>query len=84
MKVENVKQRRFMRLYFIQKLNEKGYTLAEFCRKHGLKYARIASAINQRDYVCLDTMNEVLHLANYTHRVDFINGNFCEVYKSKM
>jgi lambda repressor-like predicted transcriptional regulator len=84
MKVENQKQRRFIRLYVIQKLDAKGLTLAELCRKSGVNYTRIASAINQREHVCIKTVNEVLQLANYTHRVDFINGDFCEVYKSKL
>ena len=79
---ESLKRR--VRNYLLVMLSRKGIDFAELCRVHDEDYNNLYSRAMNQSGIDLEHSNNVLKLANYTHRVDFINGNFCEVYKSKL
>jgi hypothetical protein len=79
---ESLKRR--VRNYLLVMLSRKGIDFAELCRVHNEDYNNLYSRAMNQAGIDLEHINYVLKLANYTHRVDFIDGNFCEVYKSKL
>jgi site-specific DNA-adenine methylase len=79
---ESLKKR--VRNYLLVMLSRKGIDFAELCRVHNEDYNNLYSRAMNQSGIDLEHINNVLKLANYTHRVDFINGDFCEVYKSKL
>jgi hypothetical protein len=79
---ESLKKR--VRNYLLVMLSRKGIDFAELCRVHNEDYNNLYSRAMNQSGIDLEHINYVLKLAKYTHRVDFINGDFCEVYKSKL
>jgi hypothetical protein len=79
---ESLKRR--VRNYLLIMLSRKGIDFAELARVHNVDYNNMYSRAMNQSGIDLEHINHVLKLANYKHRVDFINGNFCEVYKSKL
>jgi hypothetical protein len=79
---ESLKRR--VRNYLLIMLSRKGIDFAELCRVHNEDYNNLYSRAMNQSGIDLEHINHVLKLANYKHHVDFINGDFCEVYKSKL
>ena len=79
---ESLKRR--VRNYLLIMLSRKGIDFAELCRVHNEDYNNLYSRAMNYAGIDLEHINYVLKLAKYTHRVDFINGDFCEESKSKL
>lgn len=73
-----------MRLFMLQRFDEKGITISGLCKLKKISYNVWYSRIFSQDYIKLEHFNFILKMLNYDYKIVVIKNNLHKVFPSSM